>query len=98
MTATTAATNPRQTLAMINSKLSWKQDLRPNSYCTDVCHQQTTIVPQKMFPNLESHLTQIQKKYVISNAFCKNKLKNRCYIKSTMSKCIQKMQAKNLYM
>jgi hypothetical protein len=40
MTATTAATNPRQTLAMINSKLSWKQDLRPNSYCTDVCRQQ----------------------------------------------------------
>ena len=69
---------------MISSKLSWKQDLRPNSYCTDVCHQQTTIVPQKMFPNLESNLTQIQKKYVISNAFCKSKLKNSCQIKSTM--------------
>ena len=40
MTAKVAETNPRQTLAMISSKLSWKQDLRPNSYCTDVCHQQ----------------------------------------------------------
>jgi hypothetical protein len=25
---------------MMSSKLSWKQDLRPNSYCTDVRHQQ----------------------------------------------------------
>ena len=41
---------PRQTLAIISSKLSWKQDLSPNSYCTEVIISEvlthTTIVPQ----------------------------------------------------